>query len=425
MSENLIQSGQLKLNAVNLRSSTGFVLDITPQTAEIVIHESLTEMFLSGEVTISENVGLMRRYPIIGGENVFISWATPTADNVEHKFTIYRVSDIIMTQNVATYKIFFVSDEYYKSHTEKFSKSYSNMSISDIVKNIYADYIIDPEVQKKLVVEETLGKKSYTLPYMNAFEAVHYFRNKCVSKFSPDTATYLFYETIHGFYFTTITYLAEKYPFSVASYQYYPANLSSATNTDRNLTRIESYAISNPVDQLNSIKNGNLYSRMITCDSTFKKISTTNYSYDEEFEKTYHLNPYKCLPYSNNSLRGTNMSFYTVFPKSSYSQDNILDNDECQKTYMNRIIQMENYFEKTLEIIINGDSRRTVGELVTVTLNTNEAYERDKADVVDPYLSGDYIIAKITHILSLNTYKMNMSLIKDSQLFPYPDAKNQ
>ena len=105
MSENLIQSGQLKLNAVNLRSSTGFVLDITPQTAEIVIHESLTEMFLSGEVTISENVGLMRRYPIIGGENVFISWATPTADNVEHKFTIYRVSDIIMTQNVATYKI--------------------------------------------------------------------------------------------------------------------------------------------------------------------------------------------------------------------------------------------------------------------------------------------------------------------------------
>ena len=59
MSENLIQSGQLKLNAVNLRSSTGFVLDITPQTAEIVIHESLTEMFLSGEVTISENLSLI------------------------------------------------------------------------------------------------------------------------------------------------------------------------------------------------------------------------------------------------------------------------------------------------------------------------------------------------------------------------------
>jgi hypothetical protein len=307
------------------------------------------------------------------------------------------------------------------------------MTISDIVKSIYEEYILDTDTNKKLTVEPTLGKKSYTLPYMNAFEAIHYFRNKCVSRDFPDTATYLFYETIYGFYFSTITYLAEKLFFSPqnnfsdisAKYQYYPANLSdSALDVNRGLNRIESYTIVNPVDNLNSITNGHFYSRMITCDSTYKKISTNNYSYDEEFDKTYHLNSFKCLP-NNTDLKGTNMSFYSVFQKASYSQDNILDNDECQNTYMRRAIQLENYFEKALSIVVNGDSRRTVGEAVQVVMHTGEAYQKDKTEVPDPYTSGTYIIGKITHILSIDSYKMNMTLIKDSQLEAFPDSSKQ
>jgi hypothetical protein len=111
-----------------------------------------------------------------------------------------------------------------------------------------------------------------------------------------------------------------------------------------------------------------------------------------------------------------------MYPRQSYAFDNITINDDYDKTILKRNAHFAHLENSKLSILVAGDSNRRVGELIYVDIPSIEPGGKND-DIYDPYLSGNYIITQITHMVSKMQYKMRMNLERDSLPQPYPENK--
>jgi hypothetical protein len=83
---------------------------------------------------------------------------------------------------------------------------------------------------------------------------------------------------------------------------------------------------------------------------------------------------------------------------------------------------MNQFRTNTLTITVNGDSRRRVGEIVSVDIPSVED-PKNKDDWYDPYLSGNYMITAIVHEIGHGDYTMKMELAKDGYDEQIPEVQ--
>ncbi len=426
--DKMVVPGDYNLNSLVLTSYNGFTIDLQPLLLEFVLHEDIYQNTLSGQLTIGENVNLIKHVPLIGNEILKVQFKTASReDEISKKFFIYKIENKLSLgekQNVYTLK--FCSQEFINSQQSKISKSFQNTKISEMVGVIYENYL-QSDSSKSLIAQTTLFPKNIVIPYQSPLSAINWLAKRAVSQDTKDFS-YLFYETMDGFFFNTINYSAKTSKTPIKTYQYYITGHYKdgfdTRNLDEEFSRIESYEIISLNNTLNNIAGGVFASKLLTHDITFKKYSTTNFAYNPDFAELTRINESGILPRNGDIFSDRAYSHFSFYPKHSYLHDDIIDSDEYDVFVQKRLAHMGSFDTLRLQIQINGDSNRRVGDIIEVKLFSTEPKPISMPDIFDPYLSGNYLITRVTHIFSKSSYKMKLQLEKDSLNEAYPEQKN-
>ena len=280
----------MKLTSANLDIKTGSganMLDLTTSVwHELNFYEDIYSPIVSGDITLTDTVGLIESFPIIGEEILDVSFSTagaalpPTSGpaavggsppaseapkQVINRFRVYKVDPPVqVTDNSRTIKLYFVTDNQFTNLLSKVRKIYPTKqnipntktadndklyTLADMARDIFKDFFIgkkkplkQPATRKPFLVEPTRYKAEIVIPNWNPFKAISFLASKAVSA-NPKTkgANFVFYQTLQGFRFVSIETLMlggfrlfkeeeqsvveAKYPHLVRN-----ANLETATN---------------------------------------------------------------------------------------------------------------------------------------------------------------------------------------------------
>jgi len=242
----------MKLTSANLDIKTGSganFLDLTTSVwHELNFYEDIYSPIVSGDITLTDTVGLIESFPIIGEEILDVSFSTagaslpPTAGpgttstppaseapkQVINRFRVYKVDPPVqVTDNSRTIKLYFVTDNQFTNLLSKVRKIYPTKqnipntrtsdevrpyTLADMARDIFYDFFIgkkkplkQPATRKPFLVEPTRYKSEIVIPNWNPFKAISFLASKAVSV-NPDTkgANFVFYQTLQGFRFVSI-----------------------------------------------------------------------------------------------------------------------------------------------------------------------------------------------------------------------------
>jgi hypothetical protein len=428
--------GDIVIETIELTSCSGFTMNIREQLASVVIYEDLFSNSLSGFVTLIDALNLSKHMPIIGNETLKIVFTTPgIQDQPRKKITlslkVYKVSSrqkVGGSQNQVLVSLEFVGEEFFFNAGTKISKSYSSQPYSDMVKNIFYDYIVpnneinaSPNTENgnsKLVVFETYGMKNIVLPNWSPFYAINFLASRSSYSGNNQMCDYVFYQNLEGRYlFLPLSYM-KSLPVS-ASYKHVPADHDS---TKQMADNAKSVVITNFGDKMRDFSTGTYGSLLTTFDTTYKKIEYDIYSYRQKFEDQIHVSKHPTLPRLNETFSDKILSHRKFLPKHSYKWNEIEDNEKYLDFSLNRHSLMNQIGSVGMEIDAPGDSRRRVGDIVQVDIVSQEDTAK-KNEWRDTYLSGRYMITRIAHNIGRNEYNMILTLTKDSFDDPIPDYK--
>jgi len=250
--------GNFKIDKMRLTSSniniggdgtTPTFLDLTTSIwHELNLYEDIYSPVVSGDITITDTVGLIESFPIIGEEILDLSFSTegvappsipvsggptnPTPSeapkNIINRFRVYKLDPPIqVTDTSRTIKLYFVTDSqftnllskvrktYPTSENIKFTRTVSNdktYTLADIARDIFYDFFIkdkkplrQPTTRKPFLVEPTRYKAEIVIPNWNPFKAISFLASKAVSaNHDAKGANFVFYQTLQGFRFVSI-----------------------------------------------------------------------------------------------------------------------------------------------------------------------------------------------------------------------------
>ena len=280
----------MKLTSANLDIKTGSganMLDLTTSVwHELNFYEDIYSPIVSGDITLTDTVGLIESFPIIGEEILDVSFSTagaslpptqgppPSSPSISeapkqiiNRFRVYKVDPPVqVTDNSRTIKLYFVTDNQFTNLLSKVRKIYPTKqnipntktadndklyTLADMARDIFKDFFIgkkkplkQPATRKPFLVEPTRYKAEIVIPNWNPFKAISFLASKAVAA-NPETkgANFVFYQTLQGFRFVSIETLMlggfrifqEKYTNGAAVAEDYPhlavnAILETATN---------------------------------------------------------------------------------------------------------------------------------------------------------------------------------------------------
>jgi len=243
----------MKLTSANLDIKTGAganFLDLTTSVwHELNFYEDIYSPIVSGDITLTDTVGLIESFPIIGEEILDVSFSTagaglpPTSGpstvgstppvseapkQIMNRFRVYKVDPPVqVTDNSRTIKLYFVTDNQFTNLLSKVRKIYPTKqnipntrqtendkpyTLADMARDIFYDFFIgkkkplrQPVTRKPFLVEPTRYKSEIVIPNWNPFKAISFLASKAVAA-NPDAkgANFVFYQTLQGFRFVSI-----------------------------------------------------------------------------------------------------------------------------------------------------------------------------------------------------------------------------
>jgi hypothetical protein len=425
--DRIVRIGDCTVESVTLTSYNGVSINLSPNFAEIVINENMFSAVLEGYIIVSENVNLKRYLPIIGNETLTVVFYTPSRKKVTKSFFVTKVKTDLPggSDRLNSYALSFCSREYIKNLQSKISRSFSHTQISEMVKTLYRENIqIDQD--KPLVVERTVTPKSVVLPYQSPLTAVDWLATRSISAVDGG-CTYFWYETLDGFFFVPMHYRARGLP--VQTYEWFregvqPSGNPHALKVDiaKEYGRIQRYNVIKYTDTESNVQSGAFSSVLLLHDITYKTHKLYDYAYSRDFGDQPRINEYGILPGQDIDFSYKSLSHYRYAPQHSYMYDDIQNTEDAETIVLQRNAHLNQFTNHQMMILVPGDSNRRVGELVTVKIPSSEPTPDSTANLYDPYLSGDYIVTGIQHIIQRADYMMHMTLQRDSIPTPFPDS---
>ena len=446
-SESLIHAGDYKIEQLLITSpSTEATADITDFMMEINLYEDLFSFCMTGNVIIADAANLISNLPIVGNEFITVKFRTPTLEDspenvIQKTFQVYAIYDRILNDDRSQYyNISFISPEGYEDQTTVIGKSY-NDSTDAVVKKIYEEYI---EIDRPLIIFDTphVSRIKYTSNYWSPFKNMNFVAKRAKGS-TLNGSDYLFFETSKSFYFASIESLIDAQVKGGVFDEYVlerngakmprrinPSLTYVGNQFPSSMTAIENLKLLTSIDTLDGNNRGAFASTIDGYDFYTKKIVRSDFDFVEDMNKFQKTGPTNILPpnlkrnaLSNKTYYSQNTGLYNDFglsdeedlPAGSTAQS-ILDRISNRKSYLN---SFENYkFEATLP----GRTDISVGHVISLLYPSAEApTPGDTSTVLDPMLSGLYIISAIHHKFNADRHIMTVEMIKNG-LSDSPDS---
>ena len=441
-------------------------IDVRQLVSEIQIYESINDSVLSGRLTLTDGASVLDDLPLTGHELLEFSLYTPGMSPSDldnpigfdftsesgHPMFVYNITNIISPNpGVKIYTLEFCSREEIRNSQRKIGRAFTG-SVDAIVLNILRS---DLKSKKNLFFEPTKGVNKYVMPKLAPFESIKFMQSEAISSNNVDSSGYFFYETSQGFNFKSLEGMISKgkkggeYRKPIAKYTNTPVTQSGKLydKDAPNITKVYEFKIINRFNSLHNIREGVYASRLVTYNAFNKQFKELDFEYLDSFVKQRHVGQVKQTSVSNpvtgfmpifNYEEGKAMS---QFPEGKYmfesstqgmhdtpqtKKDNSLSfgPPDIENTLQKAISQKHAYNSFVIELNVPGNTGISAGDVISFE-TTTFAGQGNKEAQIDPYLSGNYLVTSVRHLILVEKHVTLLTCAKDSLGQSYEPESNE
>jgi len=375
--------------------------DIRGQILTLSIYEDIEEPTVFAEILIRDEIDLLTKLPIIGEENIEISFKSPTREQITtYKLRVFNItsSEISLNNKGSTYKLECVSIEHFLGTSVNIEKTYKDL-ISNMVNDILVNII---KTDKQLDIETTRGIIPFALPRIKAFPALDMLRQRAISM-APTGGVFVFFQNQTGIVFKSLETMMEESKKSIESRVF---TYSPVTNTDadretfgyRNLINFSHLKKSNNVDK---IKAGLFNNSTKSFDLLTKSYENTEFKLNEQSNRIV-------TGQATKSKLPNSPSFIDAFSNIAQNKYFVTKDTSKGNEFISNFLSFKQAYaalfnQNIVRAFAHGDNYLKVGDMVT--LNLPEASAIKKSDVEDSTYSGNYMITKLRHLIYVEESK--------------------
>ena len=398
------------------------------------ISESINSPFISGFAVINESGNVLEDVPLIGEEEIELTYTDFYGESATHRFFLYAIEDIgpasSTNDRMMKYTVRFCSISKLQGDQRSIRKSYNSTRISEIAQDIYDTFILtgNNEYDKGIEIEETDGEQSLVIPDMRGDAAMQFLSRRAYSS-KNNTSLYRFFETREKYYFCTPEYLVEKYGEIDAENDdeinplYFIYNtVEDNTGAGQRIAQqsVNDFSYGTKVDTFRDMKEG-MYRRAITeLDPTTRTRIKRDYDYsDEQGDKEFpskvklthsqtFLDKYMAMNTQPETLM---MTDFPQIGQSRGKQDMKKPYQHFYENYTTKPIVDYHFGVNSLSMEINGRIDLYPGRVINLELykfsNTVSG-----AREVDHERSGKYIVTDIASSFTGDLFKQQIVITK-------------
>ena len=410
--ENIPKAGDVKIEEISM-TSHGKKYDIRALVLETVIYEDIFSNVLSGYIVVRDSASFITQLPISGMEQVKVKFRTPQFQNatIEKTFYVNGVDERILDNTQQLYTINLISTEALTDNVSRISKKFSG-STHDIIKQVYDKYIKD---KKELVVLERHNTStSVVSPFWSPLKLINWV---CTRSYN-NAPSVLFFEGNKNFYLTSIEDLIRRGVSSIFdTFTYSPtASVDGSRDVYAQFKKILNISPVNYLDVFRAQDFGYYASTLITHDITAKQYNEYTSDQYQYHNKVFNLHDRgnsqtfdKNIPRNPDMFRRVRTKQFNMFEEN---KDPLYEKWAMQR---NSLLYEASEFHITIEV--PGRTDMEVGKVINVVIPKSVERDLTKAtarDLIDPYLSGNYLVTCIRHSIVLNKHTMHLEIMKDS-----------
>lgn len=447
-------------------SSNKQPLDVMPILAELNYFEDIFSNSITGNLVLSDSLGLHNRDSWCGDEYLSLSFGKPYGSDLMNPikgiFRIYSITKrALVSDTNENYVLNFCSEDLLLAQKIRICRTYKNKRISEIVKNIATDYLkISDKEFPESNIEPTYGAYDITIPNLKPFQAINWLCNLAISDILPkgkeSGASYLFWQNKNGYHFKSVLNIfnnkIDNYYRGWAGAGFYWHGVKNADlmenlgNKDPSVVKdrpdesqhILSYNILSSYDSLDGIRKGMYANKSIGIDYiTRTKVPVTfNYAkyFGSETDRGYlkaNIEIYKNeakYPILNETIDRLNKKqndyqdvvlkvYPTTTSQNSYIKANSPKTKEynIEQTMPYRMAQFGLLAHNRLKMVVPGDHNLSIGQLLKINIPQTNVDQTKKVQPQHRFLSGFYLVTAIRHMInSNNDFNTILEIRKDS-----------
>lgn len=405
-------AGDVELKEIQLNSLNGQYANVTAQVERIEIYEDLFSPFTTLSIVLRESVDYINLFPFVGEEFVDVHIVTPTVDApIKGRFYIYKITDREYTrEREVVYAIKAVSEEFLTDANTKISKSFSG-NASEIAAKLFSKEGLN--TKKNVYIEQALNATKFTANFWTPTKCISYLTTNTISK--TKSPSYLFYESRSGYNFRSINELLNSQTYHKLvkdNYSRTPQSdgVNSIKDPKEDYKRVIDLSVPVLTDYMSDIQSGRLKSRMISHDILTKKYTVKDYNIKKDQDPSALLN--EAPAYSKYATANAASTF--IFMPKHYGNFNNYTDVTNSKTYQKRLSFFQSLNKFKINVTAFGRTDYTVGQVFDLYIPKVTQITLDDNDPRDKILSGRYLVAAISHVITRENHTCNFELIKNS-----------
>ena len=406
-------------------------VDITKVVTDWSLQESIDSPFISGSAIIQESDDLLSKVPLIGEEEIEITYQDFYGDIQTHIMFIYSIEDIkplsSINDRMVKYTVRFCTKQKLLTDTKEISRSFSKQKISDIASILYEEYF-KPHTDKEIEIEETDGEQVVVVPCLYPDAAMQFLSRRAYSS-NNKTSLYRFFETREKYYFCTSEYLTNKYSgFEGISEEernrlfFIYNTVDDNTGTGQTIAQqsVNTVNYGTKVDTMNDMKLGGYRRTVNELDINYRSRIKRTYDYSDEY-KDYKAPEDLKLTHSQEFLdsfmadeNSPTTTLVTDFPQIGMGKgkNNMLKPyQHFYENYTTKPIVDYHMNRNAFDIEINGREKLYAGMIINLELikfSNTLAGTRE----IDTERSGKYLIMNVGSNFSGDEFKQTLRITK-------------
>lgn len=390
---------------------------------EINLYDSIFSHCLTGNILITDSIGLINSLQFDGQEGILIKIGKTREEIIfQQSYRIHKLTNRkTINQNSEMYVLHFVSDEYIFSQQQKVHQVYSNTTYSQMVVQLLVNYLgVD-----KMVLHNSEGLHTKQMPNLSPLDTVAWISKRALDK--NKSPSFLFFQNRYGYNFVSLNELIKNQ--NAIRVTFDPKNLGESDNFNEEFYGARYMSVINQYDVVDNIQSGVYASTLTGFDPITRSIKTKDLTFTDHYNKNNHLNDNSNhVEFSNQKdiprIAKTNLKSYDsrqlLYPASydrntsKYIQNNdknSINLSENPDYLLERKAILKNLMTKRVRVVVPGNFRFTTGQNVLLQLPERQEQTSDNKD---ESLFGNYLIVGARHIITYNKHETVFDAVTDS-----------
>jgi len=422
-------------------------LDLTNVHAGMNIFEDIFNNYLTGNIALVEGWDLPMLFPLIGEEILEVCWKRPGTKDAPPTGTGYSLPQdfpgatasqtvqptekwimkfrvIKMTERnhvrdkVQAYTLHFVSPEAIQNNKKKVYKSYKKKLYSDIVTEVFNEYLLK---DKPIESEVTKYEQDFCVSHWTPAQTINIIASRSIPA-KHSGSSYIFYESLKNFHFSSLETLFEQKPTETFLYQWKDVWLNLLNRRiEEEVRTVDGYEFAEYFDVLANLQQGMYASKLWTYDIIRQRYFIYKFDYLKQFGEQVHLDPEKpCTPTldalgdpheARFDLMSTNKD-HDIIPWIASKEPGIRPS-KIEEYVLHRQSQMQQINGVRITLTLPGNTDRRAGNVIFFAM-PNAMSSPEHWNEPEKYLSGKYLIAALRHRIQKGGYVQDIEIIKDT-----------